>query len=274
MISVVVPAHDEGPVIDTLLGALAPGIDAGRLDVVVVANGCSDDTARRARGHGVRVVELERGHKPSALNAGDEVLDTFPRFYVDADVTVTAAGIEDARRPPRPQRYDRRLPGVADRHLAAPVGLVRSYFKIWQQLPSIAHSLASRGCMGFSRSGRSRWASWPDVTADDQWANEQFGPNERVVCPEVESVVAAPANLRSLVERKRRSRRGGMELEDEIDREVTSNTAWLGVIRRQPRLLACVPAYVLVTVLTRLAAWSDRRAGRDDWGADRSSRER
>jgi hypothetical protein len=273
MISVVVPAHDEGPVIDTLLGALAPGIDAGRLDVVVVANGCSDDTARRARGHGVRVVELERGHKPSALNAGDEVLDTFPRFYVDADVTVTAAGIED-------------LAAHLDHNGAIAVSpalridtsrssrVVRSYFKIWQQLPSIAHSLASRGCMGFSRSGRSRWASWPDVTADDQWANEQFGPNERVVCPEVESVVAAPANLRSLVERKRRSRRGGMELEDEIDREVTSNTAWLGVIRRQPRLLACVPAYVLVTVLTRLAAWSDRRAGRDDWGADRSSRER
>ena len=128
--------------------------------------------------------------------------------------------------------------------------------------------------MGFSRSGRDRWNSWPDVTADDQWANEQFAPGERAVWDGVESVVAAPADLHHLVERKRRSRRGGIELEDEIQRDVTSNTAWLGVVRRQPRLLTSAPAYVLVTILVRLAAWRDRRAGRDDWGADRSSRDR
>lgn len=273
MISVVVPAHNEGPVIDTLLDALAPGIDAGRLDLVVVANGCSDDTARRARDRGVRVIELERGHKPSALNAGDDVLEAFPRFYIDADVTVTAEGIEELA--DRLERDGTLAVSPALRMDTSDSSrLVRAYFRIWQRLPSIADSLASRGCMGFSRLGRSRWQSWPDVTADDQWANEQFAPGERVVWDGVESVVAAPADLHHLVERKRRSRRGGIELEHEIQRDVTSNTAWLGVVRQEPRLLASVPAYVLVTVLVRLAASRDRRAGRDDWGADRSSRDR
>lgn len=273
MIAVVVPAHNEGPVIDTLLRALAPGTEAGTLDVVVVANGCSDDTAQRAREHGVRVIELERGHKPSALNAGDDMLETFPRFYVDADVTVTADGIEQLAKD-LDHNGTLAVSPVLRMDTSSSSRLVRAYFRIWERLPSIADSLASRGCMGFSRSGRNRWESWPDVTADDQWANEQFSPGERRVSPDVESVVAAPSDLRHLVERKRRTRRGGIELEEQIQRDVTSNTAWLGVVRAEPRLVTCVPAYVLVTVLVRLATWRDRRAGRDDWSADRSSRDR
>ena len=55
--SVVIPAYDEAVVIERTLDSLFAGIEPGELDVVVVCNGCADDTATlaRASGHPVRV---------------------------------------------------------------------------------------------------------------------------------------------------------------------------------------------------------------------------
>src|SRR5919106_6228816 len=86
--SVVIPAHDEAAVIRRCLDALFSGLDPGELDVVVVCNGCADDTATLARssGHAVRVVELAASSKPAALRTGDAEARGFPRLYLDADV--------------------------------------------------------------------------------------------------------------------------------------------------------------------------------------------
>src|ERR1700722_5972108 len=93
--SVVVPAHNESQVIGRCLAALARGEPSDALEVVVVCNGCTDDTPARARSAGphVRVIELSEASKIAALNAGDEACTTFPRFYVDADVELTPASI-------------------------------------------------------------------------------------------------------------------------------------------------------------------------------------
>ena len=70
-LSVVVPAHNEAAVIGRMLDALAPIVMNGTAEVVVVANGCRDETAEIASRDGITVIEIARGHKPSALNAGD-----------------------------------------------------------------------------------------------------------------------------------------------------------------------------------------------------------
>ena len=54
------------------------------MQVVVVCNGCSDDTADRARALGAEVLELADAGKHLALNAGDAVARGFPRVYLDA----------------------------------------------------------------------------------------------------------------------------------------------------------------------------------------------
>ena len=95
--SVVIPAHNEDAVIERCLDALFTGIAAEELDVIVVCNGCTDDTAERARQlpYPVRVLELERAHKPAALRAGDAAALVLPRLYLDADVVLPG---ESARR--------------------------------------------------------------------------------------------------------------------------------------------------------------------------------
>ena len=72
--TVIVPAHNESRVIGRLLGRLAPGTGHGELDIIVVANGCTDDTAEVAGafGHPVRVLNMPVPSKRAALKAGDE----------------------------------------------------------------------------------------------------------------------------------------------------------------------------------------------------------
>ncbi len=272
MISVVIPAHNESLVIGSLLDRLEPGARSGEIEVVVVANGCRDDTAEVADVYTTTVIDLPDGSKVAALEAGDAAASHFPRFYVDADISIggddlleMASALTGGALAISPQ---------LQLDLSGANWAVRSYHRIWKELPSVAHSLAGRGCFGLSAEGRSRWEMWPDVVADDQFVNQQFGDSEKLIHPTIGSKVRLPANLRNLVSRKRRSQRGNVELEAAGPTKVTSTTAWLGVVRRDPRRLIDVPIYVGVTLVVRLLARRDLRGGAAVWSSDPTSRER
>jgi glycosyltransferase involved in cell wall biosynthesis len=90
MISVIIPAHNEAAVIGRCLAPLTSGPAAGKLEIVVVANGCTDDTAARAETYpGVHVIDTSVPGKGHALNLGDSHATGFPRFYVDADIELS-----------------------------------------------------------------------------------------------------------------------------------------------------------------------------------------
>lgn len=71
MTSIVIPAHNEGQVIGRLLDSLLAGPAEDETDIVVVCNGCTDDTAQiaAARGPRVRVVDIPTPSKHAALRA-------------------------------------------------------------------------------------------------------------------------------------------------------------------------------------------------------------
>lgn len=272
MISVVIPAHNESLVIGSLLDRLEPGARSGEIEVVVVANGCRDDTAGVAGVYTATVIDLPDGSKIAALEAGDAAASHFPRFYVDADISI--GGDDLLEMSSALAAGTLAISPQLQLDLSGANWAVRSYHRIWMDLPSVVHSLAGRGCFGLSAEGRSRWEKWPGVVADDQFVNQQFSDSEKVVHPSIGSEVRLPANLRNLVSRKRRSQRGNVELEAGGPAKVTSTTAWMGVVRRDPRRLIDVPIYVGITLLVRLLAWRDRRGGGAVWNADTSSRER
>ncbi len=84
--SIVIPAHDEGALIaSTLRGVLADALP-GEFEIVVAANGCTDDTVAQASSvPGVTVVETAIASKIAGLNLGDKAATAFPRIYLDAD---------------------------------------------------------------------------------------------------------------------------------------------------------------------------------------------
>jgi len=270
MISVVIPAHNEAAVLPRLLDALSPGVDSTQLSIVVVANGCSDDTAAVARQAEVNVIEIGPGGKIKALNCGDAASSGFPRFYVDADVVVTARDLEIMA-----SRLDQRIEAVAPAlHLddGSSSLLVRSYHRYWGSLPSVRHSLAGRGCFGVTATGRDRWDEFPDVVADDQFVNQQFAADEVAIVAEVSSIVTIPATLGALVRRKRRSHRGNLELAATGVATATTRGGWFGVVRSDPRRLVDLPAFLFVTAVVRFSGWRERRDDSASWGADETSR--
>lgn len=275
--SVVVPAHNEGAVIGACLGALLAEAEPGEFDVLVVCNGCTDDTAERAAAFGpdVRVLSTPVGSKPLALNLGDAQARAFPRLYLDADVVLPTAA---ARAIVRALGEGPALVASAtlDVDCDGSSWAVRAYHRIWARLPVVREGVLGRGVYALGAEGRSRFGAFPDVVADDYFVHSLFAPGERVAVAGARSRVRAPATAVGLVRRKARVFAGNAALRSAAPAEVRgvapSATSWLGVVRADARLVPDAFAYVAITVAAKAAArWRVLR-GAGGWGRDESSR--
>jgi glycosyltransferase involved in cell wall biosynthesis len=210
--SVLIPAHNERAVIRRCLDRLFEGTAAGELDVAVVCNGCDDDTAAiaRASGHPLQVIELEEASKPAALRAGDRLLRTFPRLYLDADVVLRGSVARQvlehlahdgavAARPPF--RYD-------TSHSTA---IVKRYFRARSRMSAVMGSIWGAGVYGLSADGRARFGDHPDVVAEDLFVHQQFDAEEIEIVGDERVVVMAPARFPDLLKVRRRAYRGVVE---------------------------------------------------------------
>ena len=278
--SVLIPAHNESAVIGRCLHRLFQGIDAADLEVAVVCNGCDDDTAAvaRASGHPVEVIELAVASKPAALRAGDRLLSTFPRLYLDADVVLpgpVARRILEhlardgpvAARPPF--RYE-------TAHASA---IVRRYYRARSQVPAVMGSIWGAGVYGLSAAGRARFGDYPDVVADDLYVDRCFGRDEIDIVGDEPVVVMAPAHYRDLLKVMRRTYRGiaenqvataGSARQTPGPRSTTPTTLRdVLMLCRSPSGFVDAATYALVAISAR-AYLKLGRAAR--WERDESSR--
>lgn len=264
--SVIIPAHNEAAVIVQTLTALSELAQSSGLDLIVSANGCSDETANRARSvPGVQVLELAEPSKTAALNAAELITDRFPRIYLDADVVVTPRAVVDtlealggggvvAARPPY----------VWDLQNAS--WLVRRYYGVRGRIPSVHLRLWGAGVYGLSAVGRARFDVFPPVTADDLFVDQQFTSDERKIIDTDPVRVRVPRTTRALLGVLRRQSRGTSE--SGVSTSASTLRELLGTVRGPLSLLdACVYA-----ALSLLARFQLRRAG--SWERDESSRAR
>lgn len=269
--SVVVPAHDEGPLISRCL-AFLDALEPGEAQVVVVANGCRDDTAVRARAAGAQVVEIPTASKVAALNAGDTAVTAFPRVYLDADVTLDVVAL---------RRVVAALaqPGP---HVAAPravfaldgsPGVVRLFYDAYTRLPYVRHGMIGSGVYAMNERGRKQFGPFPHLTADDLFVQRLFAPEQTTVLQDVTFTVQAPRSLRGLLAIRTRTAFGNSELAGLAGTHIDSSTRQtLGALRglaRSPRRLPGILAYLLVTAVARTRA---RSRTQGSWDRDTSTR--
>jgi glycosyltransferase involved in cell wall biosynthesis len=189
-LSVVIPAMNEAGWIGNCLAAIAASAGAGG-QVIVVANGCTDDTAARARAEAGRlaaagwelvVLETRGCGKPAALDAGDGAARHPTRVYLDADVTVSPgllAAIARALATPTP-----RLASGSPQVAPARSAVTRAYARFWTRLPFVAQGCPAFGLYAVNAAGRARWGRFPDLISDDTFVRLNFAPSERVRLPQ------------------------------------------------------------------------------------------
>jgi glycosyltransferase involved in cell wall biosynthesis len=191
MLSVIIPASNEEGYIGACLAALFAGDPVpGGAEVVVVANGCRDATAARARemtpqagqaGWALTVLDLAEGGKPGALNAGDAAARGDIRAYLDADVIVSAGlmtALVAVLSMPGPL-YASGTPRIP-RALSA---VTRAYARFWQRLPFAQSKAPGFGLFAVNAAGRERWGAFPALISDDTFVRLQFTPEERAQVP-------------------------------------------------------------------------------------------
>ena len=188
-LSVILPACNEAAYIDACLDALLDSDGPQGAQVVVAANGCTDDTVARARRHEtsfaargwhLTVLDLPALGKPAALNAGDAAATHPMRAYLDADVRVSPpllGQIAAALAAPG-ARYVSGTPRVT-----AQGWISRAYARFWVRLPFVAQDVPGFGLFAVNAAGRARWGAFPALISDDTYVRIQFAPGERVRLP-------------------------------------------------------------------------------------------
>ena len=279
--SVVIPAHNEGAVIARCLTALARQEPAAHLEIVVAANGCTDDTVDLARSFtdalpGLVVLDLESPSKVGALNAADEACSAFPRIYLDADIELGPTVVAHLL-----QVLARQEPALAGPSIVFDVdaasAAVRHFYRAYAQTPYVQHALVGLGVYALNAAGRARFHEFPALVADDLFVQRLFAATERHTV-EGSFTVRVPRTLLDLVRVRTRTAYGNTQLQTEVpatspgDGSSTWQTVLglLGAARRRPTLLPSLGVYLAVIVAARLRA---RRTQSGTWWRDDSTRQ-
>jgi glycosyltransferase involved in cell wall biosynthesis len=269
VVSVIIAAHNEEAVIGGCLEALAR--EQLPLQVIVSANGCTDATAELARSMHATVVERAEAGKAGALNAAEQVAESFPRVYLDADIVPPPGAIAALV-----EALDEQtgvLATVPVRHFdtAGRPWPVRAYYRINERLPVFRKGLFGRGLIVLSQQGRARFGEFPEMTPDDLFLDAQFADSEKLTVPGVAVAVAAPLTTHDLVTRLVRVRRGNVEMRAASGSVRASNRwSWLrDVVLSDLRLAPDAVAYVAITLL---AGYRGRRSQSGTWERDQSTR--
>lgn len=201
---IIIPAHNEAHWIGDCLKSLLTQEISGAAHVIVVANGCTDDTARKAahlapdfarNGWQLTVADLPAGGKVGALNHGDGLAGAGPRVYLDADIRMQPGllgGIIDALGCAAPRYAGGRL-----RVSQSPSKLSNIYARFWQKLPFLTQDVTGAGLFAVNEAGRARWNEFPQIISDDTYVRLHFAPAERVLVdiPYDWPIAAGAANL-------------------------------------------------------------------------------
>lgn len=209
--SVIIPACNEAAVLGRTLTPLAPYAAAARIEVIVACNGCTDGTEEVAASFaGVKVLQVAKASKVAAMNAGNKAATLWPRVYLDADITMEPATLQELLQRLQKQDLLAARPACTNDTSGA-TWPVRAFYRARRRLPSMDCSLWGAGVYAITKNGHLKLGDFPEVTADDLYVDRCFSRQEKEVLAGLPVKVRVPRDVPSLLAVLRRSRRGNVE---------------------------------------------------------------
>jgi glycosyltransferase involved in cell wall biosynthesis len=265
---VIIPAHNEATVLARTLTPLSPYAAAGRLELIVACNACTDGTANTARKFpGVRVVEVSEASKIGAMNAADVAAHYWPRLYLDADIEIQPAAVAalfsalDGSGPlaSRPEFvYDSRGANW----------LVRAYYRARFRMPSQRAHLWGAGAYAVTADGHARFGEFPELVADDLFVDSLFSEGEKAILHTRPVLVRTPRTVKGLRAVLCRTYRGN----NQHGTSANVGARLFELLRsvRGPQSALDAAVYIAFALMGRRD--SEQRAAQAPWERDESSR--
>lgn len=279
MFSVIIPAHNEASVIDRCLSLLTDGLEPECAEIIVVCNGCTDDTAERAAKYPfVHVIEVSTASKVFALNTGDKASRFYPIAYVDADVALPISqliGVISTMN--SSEEIMVAAPKLRVNVLRSNIW-VKSFYRVWMQLPYFSKGqMVGSGVFILSKRGRKRFNEFPNIISDDGYVRSLFQPAERRMISSYYFKIFAPKTMRDLIKIKTRVRFGNMEVSIKYpSMKIGQDNQLIDFIKlvvRKPWLLPSCMVYIYVQFRTKQLSQARMDAADfTTWERDESSR--
>lgn len=269
--SLVIPVHNEAVTLRRTVPALLTAVAHDRVEIVYVCNGCTDGSAELIRtlcGAALRIIEIPKANKAEALNAGDAVSCAFPRFYMDADVTVEPGGLKTLADTLRSGAVELVAPAIRF-DTQGTTRVARAISDLWLMLPH-GRSSAFGGVLGLSAKGRARWGLFPNILGDDIFVKATISPNKRRIVNEVTAVTRPPSRFWAWVKVRARWLEGERQLTrmgKHVAREPGQSKALLELLV-QPRTALAATAFILARLLAEPVS-RIRTSRQQVWYSDR-----
>jgi len=273
--TIVIPAFNEAAVIARTLENLIDGARDNEFEIILVCNGCSDDTAAIAAAvcPEVHIIELQNPSKTKALNAGMQASRCHQVVFLDADIVTGPEAVRTLLH--RLSWSGAYLAyGTAKFQVDACSWAVKAFYQAWQQNPYFDDRKMG-GFFALSKSGRNFLGAIPETTNDDEFIRRQLSRSS-TWAENATYHVEAPRTLRDLIKVRSRIYRGNAELE--------SGVSALGKNRRKINAMSFVrrlikqPVYwpgAVIFALTAAAAHVRNHLSRGlpiIWETDESTR--
>ncbi|MCI5096149.1 MAG: glycosyltransferase [Rhodobacteraceae bacterium] len=273
--TLLIPAHNEEALIGRTLWYLTKGLPMHDFEVIVIANGCTDATASRARSAlpQAKVIETDQPGKCNALNLGYAASDKCtPTICLDADLDVTSESLM-ALVAPLAEGQAQAACGKMDVATPHASPAVRTFYKGWKANPYFNRGKFG-GLFALSAEAAERLFPLPEITADDEFIRRSFADDQKLFVPACSFVARAPARLSDLVKVRRRSLRGarqvsGMGLPSP---ERGSAFAMLKQAVLMPSEAISISFFLMVMTWVRLSLMFEGEAAKTRWERDLSSR--
>ena len=278
MATVIVPAHNEASVIEDCLNSIVnqSGVDK----IIVPCNGCTDNTVDivKTKFPNVICLNIEKPSKTNALNIAEvkakELGISFPVFYIDADTQLSENAIQ----------HISEVMNSGDILLAAPTPiintnkssfLVKTYYKVWTDLPYIKEGVIATCSFIVSEEGRQRFDKFADVIGDDGYIRCHFKNKEIANIKGAEIYITAPKDIFSLIKIKTRARLGNMELIAKNKCPVREEKHYGNVMKQRlfSKNFFSTSLYILIALIIRVRANAQfKKLSTYTWEKDTSSR--
>lgn len=277
---IIIPAHNEAKSIVATLDLIHED-QRVCFNVVVVCNGCIDNTADivRNRYPKVRCEELQTASKALAIRHAESLGLGFPRLYLDADICISAKSIQALFDAAREHADECLVVPVSRLNIDLSTYWVRAYYRIWYQSPRVISQGFGAGAYVLNKAARLRFDDWPELIADDSFVRLLFSSEEIIIVDGAVAIAKAPKYFPELIKVKARVKYGNYEL-NKYSRDnpgvLCSKTlpskrlAWLCTLAVKNFLPVCV--YIYANIIAQVGAKKMIKYNTFDWLRDESNR--